>query len=142
MTADVMTSDPMVERRANARISRGDKSSMEAFVRGSLESYRRMAFWTWVGGMVSLGPESFMFRPNDLNLALETGDEGFTADAELFGIEIPLAAITGVDVTSGPFTRVHVVTVRGTLSVRCSGAHEVAAAIRARIPSGVGQTGP
>jgi hypothetical protein len=131
-----MTEELDVERRANARVSRGEKSSMEAFVTGSLASYRRMTFWTWVGGTVSLGATSLVFRPNDLDLALETGDEGFMPDAEPFAIEIPLAAVTGVDVTSGPFTRIHVVTVRGTLSLRCSGAHELAAAIRSRAPSG------
>jgi hypothetical protein len=86
-----MTDELDIERRANARVSRGEKSSMEAFVTGSLAAYRRMTFWTWVGGTVSLGATSLVFRPNDLNLALETGDEGFMPDAEPFGIEIPLA---------------------------------------------------
>jgi hypothetical protein len=131
-----MTADLAHERRANARISRGDTSSMEAYVTGSLTAYRRMTFWTWVGGTVSLGAASLVFRPNQLNLALEASDEGSLADAEPFGIEIPLAAITGADVTSGPFRRIHVVTARGTLSLRCSGAQEVAAAIQARIPAG------
>jgi len=124
--------DLVIEKRANARVSRAAKAGMTAFVVGSPETYRRMSLWLWVGGTVSLGETTLTFRPNALNLAFESGDDAPLSDAPPFGIETPLAAVRDVGVTSGPFTRIHVRTDRGTLSLRCSGAHAFADGIRER----------
>jgi hypothetical protein len=120
------------ERRANVRVSRSDKEAMAAFVVGAVATYQHMSLWLWVGGTIGLSRDKLTFRPNALNLAFEEGDANPLDTARPFSIEIPLAAVTGVEMTSRPFTRIHVRTARGTLSVRCSGAPDFAEAIGSR----------
>jgi hypothetical protein len=135
-------SGPVVATRANARVSRAEKAALSAFVTGSLVTYQHMSLWLWVGGTATLGQATLEFRPNSLNLAFEQGDGGPLSDAQPFTIEVPLAAVRDVEVTSGPFTRIHVRTDRGTLSLRCSGARAFAGAIRERAAAGGGFRSP
>jgi hypothetical protein len=131
-------SDEVVAKRANVRVSRAQKASMAVFVVGSPGTYERMSLWLWVGGTVSLGDSILQFRPNRLNLAFEPGDAGPLSDAQPFTLEIPLAAVTGVRVTSGPFKRAYVDTIRGTLSIRCPGVQAFADTLRERMTARAG----
>jgi hypothetical protein len=129
---DDLMDDPIAEKRANARISRRDMAGLAAYLVGDPDVYRRMSFWAWVGGTVTLHQARLVFGPNALNLSTDLGIDGPVDDTLSFAIEIPLDEIRDVRRRSAFFSRILVDTDRGKLSLRCADVRDFAEAIDRR----------
>ncbi|NLU84346.1 hypothetical protein [Rhodococcus sp. HNM0569] len=85
------------------------------------EAYRKKHGGLWVGGRATLTPTTLAFVPNGANRAVHRGADD---------VEVPLSAVTSVEVEGGFGTKV--VAVRSpqrTLRLRCWGARSFATEI-------------